>query len=153
MNQQEPSVEVVTKPSAVDAFFNRAFGWLVKIGLGLPHNFLLEVRGRKSGRVYAMPVNLLDRNGRRYLVAPRGYTQWVKNALASGEAVLAKGGRRERVELKPVPEQDRPDLLKAYLDRFKLSVQRFFPIPAGSPVEAFQPLSGRYPVFEVITKP
>src|SRR5262249_7845601 len=97
--------------------------------------------------------NLLDRNGRRYLVAPRGYTQWVKNALASGEGVLAKGGRRERVELKPVPEQDRPDLLKAYLDRFKLSVQRFFPIPAGSPVEAFQPLSGRYPVFEVITKP
>jgi deazaflavin-dependent oxidoreductase (nitroreductase family) len=152
MNRQEPFAEAVTKPSAIDSFFNRAFGFLVKIGLGLPHNFLLEVRGRKSGRVYATPVNLLDRNGRRYLVAPRGYTQWVKNALASGEAVLVKGSRRERVELKLVPEQDRPDLLKAYLDRFKLTVRRFFPIPAGSTVEAFHLLAGRYPVFEVISK-
>src|SRR5262249_44574031 len=104
MNQQESSVETFAKPSAVEALFNRAFGWLVKIGLGHPYNFLLEVRGRKSGRVFATPVYLLDYTERRYLVAPRGYTQWVKNALASGEAVLVKGSRRERVELKPIPE-------------------------------------------------
>ena len=74
MGDQELSSRQFTEPSAVERFFNRAFGFLVKIGLGLPHNFLLEVRGRKSGRVYANPVNLLERNGKRYLVAPRGYT-------------------------------------------------------------------------------
>jgi len=135
-----------------DRFVNRAFGFLVKIGLGLPHNFLLEVRGRKSGRVYSTPVNLLERNGKRYLVAPRGYTQWVRNVIASGEAVLAKGARRESVRLEMIADNDKPEILKAYLDRYKLTVQRYFPIPAGSPLEAFQPLISQYPVFEVIAK-
>jgi len=151
-DQVTPSSQF-TKPSAVDRFINRAFGFLVKIGLGLPHNFLLEVRGRKSGRVYSTPVNLLEHNGKRYLVAPRGYTQWVRNVIAIGEAVLVKGARRERVSLKMIADDDRPEILKAYLDRYKLTVQRYFPIPAGSPLESFQPLTPRYPVFEVIAKP
>ena len=71
------------KPSAIDRFINRAFGLLVKIGLGLPHNYLLEVRGRKSGRTYSTPVNLLELGGKQYLVAPRGYTQWVRNVAAN----------------------------------------------------------------------
>jgi len=150
-NQELPSRQF-TEPSAVERFFNRAFGFLVKIGLGLPHNFLLEVRGRKSGRVYANPVNLLERNGKRYLVAPRGYTQWVRNVIASGEAVLVKGSRRERVSLEMIADDDKPEILKAYLDRYKLTVQRYFPIQAGATVEAFQTLVSQYPVFEVLDK-
>jgi len=49
----------------MDRMVNRAFGLLVKLGLGLPHNYLLEVRGRKSGRVYSTPVNLLELDGKR----------------------------------------------------------------------------------------
>jgi deazaflavin-dependent oxidoreductase (nitroreductase family) len=152
MSDQEPSSSQFTKPSAVERFFNRAFGFLVKIGLGLPHNFLLEVRGRKSGRVYSTPVYMLERNGKKYLVAPRGYTQWVRNVIASGDAVLARGFRRERVHLEMIADNDKPEILKAYLDRYKLTVQRYFPIPAGSPLEAFRPLISQYPVFEVIAK-
>jgi deazaflavin-dependent oxidoreductase (nitroreductase family) len=152
MGDQEIPSGQFTKPNAVDRFFNRAFGFLVKIGLGLPHNFLLEVRGRKSGRVYSTPVNVLELSGRRYLVAPRGYTQWVRNVIAVGEAVLVKGARRERVALEMIADDDRPEILKAYLDRYKLTVQRYFPIPAGSDLESFQPLTPRYPVFEVITR-
>src|SRR5215510_6688933 len=151
VDQELPSRQF-TEPSAVDRFFNRAFGFLVKIGLGLPHNFLLEVRGRKSGRVYSTPVNVLERNGKRYLVAPRGYTQWVRNVIATGEAVLVKGARRERVSLKLIADNDRPEILKTYLDRYKLTVQRYFPIQAGAPVEAFQPLAPQYPVFEINVK-
>jgi hypothetical protein len=40
--------------------------------------------------------------------------------------------------------------LKAYLDQFKKEVQGYFPVPAGSGVEAFQPLVGNYPAFELI---
>jgi len=152
MDDQEQPSGLFNKPNSVDRFFNRAFGFLVKIGLGLPHNFLLEVRGRKSGRVYSTPVNVLERNGKRYLVAPRGYTQWVRNVIAIGEAVLVKGARREHVSLKLIADDDRPEILKAYLDRYKLTVQRYFPIKAGAPLEAFQPLAPQYPVFEINVK-
>jgi deazaflavin-dependent oxidoreductase (nitroreductase family) len=145
----EPSTHF-NQPTAADRFFNRAFGFLVKIGLSLPHNYLLEVRGRKSGRIYSTPVNLLEMNGKRYLVAPRGYTQWVRNIEASGEASLVKRGRRQVFRFQAVDDHAKPEILKAYLDRFKLTVQRYFPIPAGSPVEAFQPLAARYPVFEIV---
>lgn len=145
----QPSTKF-TPPNAFDRFANRAFGFLVGIGLGLSHNYLLEVRGRKSGRIYSTPVNVLELGGKRYLVAPRGHTQWVRNLEAGGEAILKKRGRRETFRIQPVGDDAKPELLKAYLDRFKSTVQRFFPIRAGSPAEAFQPLVAHYPVFEII---
>jgi len=138
------------KPSAIERLFNAVFGFLVRLGVGLPHNYLLEVRGRKSGRVYSTPVDVLVLNGRRFLVAPRGYAQWVKNAQASGRVTLKKGTHREEAELRAIPDSDKPEILKAYLDRFKLTVQRYFPLRAGSPAEDFVPLVGRYPVFELL---
>ena len=150
MSDSHKSPEQFMKPSAFDRFVNRAFGFFVKMGLGLKHNYLLEVRGRKSGRIYSTPINLLDLDGKRYLVAPRGYTQWVKNAVASGEVTLAKGGKREKFRLRPIDDEAKPEILKAYLDRYKLTVQRYFPIPAGSAAAAFETLAERYPVFELI---
>ena len=148
---QSPSTQF-TEPNVIDRFFNRAFGLLIKIGLGLSHNYLLEVRGRKTGRIYSTPVNLLERGDKKYLVAPRGYTQWVRNVIASAEASLVKGLKREDVYLKAIADEAKPDILKDYLDRYRKTVQRYFPIQAGSPVEAFQPLAARYPVFEVMLK-
>jgi deazaflavin-dependent oxidoreductase (nitroreductase family) len=137
-------------PSPVERFFNRAFGWLVALGLGLRHNYLLEVRGRKSGRVRATPVDLLDLGGKRYLVAPRGRTQWVRNAEAAGEVALRRGRRRERFRLRALGPEEKPEILKAYLDRFAKTVQRYFPVPAGSPREAFVALTAEYPAFELL---
>jgi apolipoprotein N-acyltransferase len=137
-------------PTRTERLFNRLFGALVGLGIGLPHNFLLEVRGRRTGRTFATPVDVLAHDGRRFLVAARGETQWVRNARASGRVVLRKGLRREELRLRAVPDRDKPVLLKAYLDRFKLTVQRYFPVPAGSPAEDLAPLAGRYPVFELL---
>jgi deazaflavin-dependent oxidoreductase (nitroreductase family) len=141
--------------TAVEKLFNRAFGVLVGLGLGLKHNYLLEVRGRKSGHVYSTPINLLVVSGpgapeKRYLVAPRGRTQWVRNAETAGEITLKKGGAREKYRLRPVPDNDKPEFLKLYLERFTPTVQRYFPIEAGSPVEAFRDVAANYPVFELI---
>ena len=61
-------------PTAVERIFNRVFGFLVGIGLGFSYNYLLLVRGRKVGRLYSTPINLLERGGKRFLVAPRGQT-------------------------------------------------------------------------------
>jgi deazaflavin-dependent oxidoreductase (nitroreductase family) len=138
------------KPSSVEKFFNCVFGLLVGLGLGLRHNYLLEVRGRKTGRLYSTPVNLLEFRGKRYLVAPRGQTQWARNAQASGEISLKKGTSRRRFRLRALPNDEKPEVLKAYLDSFTTTVQRYFPIPAGSPVEAFVALASEYPAFELL---
>lgn len=136
-------------PSATERMLNRAFGLLVGLGVGLRHNYLLQVRGRTTGRVYATPVNVLELHGRRWLVAGRGRTQWVRNAEAAGEVVLRKGRRRERCRLRPVPDAEKPEILRAYLDRFAPTVQRYFPVKAGAAAEAFAPVAARYPVFEL----
>ncbi len=144
------SANAFLKPSPAEKVFNRIFGFLVGLGLGMRHNCLLQVRGRMSGRLYSTPVNVLDREGRRYLVAPRGEAQWVRNARASRQVMLKKGRRRESFELLVIPDEAKPEILKAYLDSFKTTVQRYFPIPAGSGPEAFAPMSSRYPVFELL---
>ena len=140
------------RPTTVDRAINKLFGLLVGLGLGLPHNYLLQVRGRKSGRIYSTPVDVLDRDDKRYLVAPRGYTEWVRNAIAIGTVSLKKGRRSEAFGIRLLSDDEKPEILKSYLDRYKLTVQRYFPVPAGSPTEAFRPLTGEYPVFELITK-
>jgi len=145
-----PGAPDYRKATAAERLFNRAFGVLVGLGLGLPHNYLVEVRGRKSGKIYSTPIYLLEMNGKRYLVATRGRTQWVRNAEAAGEVTLKKGRARQPYRVRAAPESDRPGLLKAYLDRFKTTVQRYFPVPAGSPPEAFAEIAGNYPVFELL---
>jgi hypothetical protein len=92
----------------------------------------------------------LEYKGKRYLVAPRGRTQWVRNAEAAGEVTLKKGSSRSTFRLRPLPDAGKPEILKAYLDSFKREVQRYFPVAAGSPVEAFVELTANYPVFAIV---
>ena len=133
-----------------ERIFNRVFGTLVGLGLGLPHNYQLQVRGRKSGRLYSTPVDVLEHGGRRFLVAGRGETQWVRNARASGRVTLRKGTRRAECRLRALSDREKPEVLKAYLDRFKMTVQRYFPLPAGSPAEEFAAVAANHPVFELV---
>lgn len=140
---------IYNRPNFVEHYFNKLFGFLVGLGLGLPHNYLLVVCGRKSGRNYSTPVNVLSYSGKRFLVAGRGYTQWVRNALATGEVVLRKGRQSERFTIVSISDDAKPEILKVYLDRFRRTVQRYFPVPAGSPAAALRPFASRYPVFEL----
>jgi deazaflavin-dependent oxidoreductase (nitroreductase family) len=144
------SLPTFREPSAAERLFNHIFGFLVGLGLGFSYNYLLQVRGRKSGKLYSTPINLLELNGRRFLVAPRGRTQWVRNAEASGEVTLKKGSTRQKFRLRPIPDAEKPEILKAYLDAYKREVQQYFPVPAGSPPAAFAELASSYPVFELL---
>lgn len=144
------SLPVFREATGVEKIFNRVYGFLVGLGLGFSYNYLLEVRGRKTGKLYSTPIDLLELNGTRYLVAPRGRTQWVRNAEAAGEVTLKKGRTEQRFRLRAIPDADKPEILKAYLDNFKREVQRYFPVAAGSPVQAFATLAQSYPAFELI---
>jgi deazaflavin-dependent oxidoreductase (nitroreductase family) len=141
---------IFLEPKPIEKIFNRAFGYLVGLGIGPGYMYVLQVRGRKSGRLYETPVNMLDVEGKRYLVAPRGRTQWVRNAEATGEITLKKGRSRQRYRLRPIPDEEKPPLLKLYLESFVTAVQRYFSVKAGSAPEAFREVAPNYPVFELL---
>ena len=136
-------------PSSGEKLFNRAFGFLAGLGIGPSFIYLLEVRGRKSGKVHSTAVNLMELDGKQFLVAPRGRTQWVRNAEAAGEVTLKRGARR-RYRLRPLEESEKPHVLKTYLTNYKSAVKKFFPIPPGAPVEEFATIAAGYPVFELL---
>ena len=146
------SLPAFREPTSIERLFNRAFGFLVGLGIGPAHIHVLEVRGRKSGKLYRTPVDLLRLNGKQYLVAPRGQTQWVRNAGAAGEITLKRGSVRQQFRLRAIPDAEKAPILKAYLDSFKAEVQRYFTVPAGSPTEAFGKVASYYPAFELLTK-
>ncbi len=144
------ALPVFRAPTAVERLFNRSFGFLVSLGWGFRYNYLLQVRGRKTGRLYSTPIDLLELDGMRFLVAPRGRAQWVRNAEASGEVTLKKGSKSLQFGLREVSGTEKLEILKAYLDQFRGEVQRYFPVLAGSPADAFLEISDSYPAFELI---
>jgi deazaflavin-dependent oxidoreductase (nitroreductase family) len=152
MAKMAPAAVEYRQPGSAERLFNRFWGWMVGLGLGFSYNYLLEVRGRKSGNIYSTPIDLLKLNGRRYLVAPRGRTQWVRNAEAAGELTLKKGSHRQVFTPRPLSEEEKLPILKAYLDRFRTEVQRYFPIKAGSDPESFRAVAKDYPAFELQPK-
>ena len=140
------------KPSGGEAFFNRAMGFLAGLGIGPSFIYLLQVRGRKSGKIFSTPVNLMEFDGKQVLVAPRGKAQWVRNAEAAGEISLKRGSTRLRFALREIADVEKPPILKEYLDRYASAVKKFFPVEPGSPVEAFRGIASKYPVFELVAK-
>src|SRR5919204_2207635 len=100
--------------------FNRIVAWLTQRGISVYGSRVLAVRGRRSGEWHTTPVNLLEYQRERFLLAPRGVTQWVRNVRAGSEAELRIGSRREAVRLVGIGDSDRlkVELLRAYLRRW-----------------------------------
>ena len=113
---------VFREPTSGEKAFNRVFGFLVGIGIGFSYNYLLRVRGRKSGKLYSTPINLLERSGKRYLVAPRGRTQWVRNAEAAGEVTLKKGKALQNFRLRAVSDEENAIFLWPQVRRQRCSL-------------------------------
>ena len=129
---------------------NRLYGWLTGLGLGPSHSYLLEVTGRRTGKMRTMPVNILRYEGKLFLVATRGHTQWSRNVLARRQVTLKRGRVRLEFSLRLVEDAEKPEILKAYLNCFYWMVWRFFPVSRGAPAVAFAAIAAQYPVFELI---
>ena len=99
--------------------FNRLVAALTRVGVSVAGSRVLEVRGRKSGEPRRTPVNPLTLDGTRYLVAPRGHTQWVRNLRAQGEGRLLRGRRAEEFSASEVADEEKPAILRAYLEKWK----------------------------------
>ena len=106
--------------------FNPLVALLTRLGISVAGSRVLEVRGRKTGEWRPTPVNLLRFEGGRYLVAPRGQTQWVKNVRVNPEARLRVGRRTETFTAVELPDGDKEPMLRAYLKRWKWESGQFF---------------------------
>jgi deazaflavin-dependent oxidoreductase (nitroreductase family) len=139
------------EPSRGDRIFNGSVGFLAKIGISLFGAHVLAVRGRKSGEWRTTPVNLLTHDGEKYLVAPRGQAQWVRNMRVAGGGELRVGGRVQTFTVTELADADKPAILRLYLKKWAWEVGRFFgkDISHTSPEETLLGIAPGFPVFRL----
>lgn len=132
--------------------FNRTVAVMTRLGVSVWGSRVLRVKGRVSGEWRSTPVNLLHFEDDRYLVAPRGETQWVRNLRVAGTGELVLGRRREAFRAVELDDREKPPLLRAYLKRWKAEVGVFFGgVSATSPDEDVEREATRHPVFRIET--
>ena len=131
--------------------FNPAIVGLTRLGLSVRGSRELRVRGRTSGEWRHNPVNLLAHDRERFLVAPRGRTQWVRNLERAGTGELRVGRRVEPFRGVPVADADKVDILREYLRRWKAEVGVFFDgVGPDATDEQLAAIAPGYPVFRVV---
>jgi deazaflavin-dependent oxidoreductase (nitroreductase family) len=137
-------------PTGLDRMFNSTVGLLTRAGISVMGSRVLAVRGRKSGEWRTTPVNLLTVQGDRYLVAPRGQAQWVRNLRAAGQGELRVGRRAERFTATEMADADKPPVLREYLRRWGWEVGRFFEgVTADASQEQMRGIAPGFPVFRI----
>ena len=134
--------------------FNGAVSGLTRLGISVMGSRTLSVRGRTSGEWRTTPVNLLTMEGRHYLVAPRGQTQWVRNLRAAGSGELRVGRRVQSFTATELTDGQKVAVLRAYLKRWKVEVGVFFDgVGATSSDEELARIAPDHPAFEIAYGP
>lgn len=131
---------------------DRAYRLLTRLGLGASHRQLLSVRGRRTGRVYTTPVDVMELDGRRWLVAAYGPGSWVRNARAAGEVVLSRGGRSRTYRVVEAEPSEAIPVLRRYLAEVRIAGPYFDATP-DSPDDALLAELPRHPVFALVPTP
>ncbi len=138
------------RPGLVTRWMNRALAWVASLGFTPSDTVAIETRGRRTGRRRVTPVTWVGLEGRRYLVSPRGESEWVRNVRAAGgEAVIRRRGR-QAVRLEEVAPDRRAPILQAYLRKTKLATRQHFGVDPEAPLEEFERIAARHPVFLIV---
>ena len=124
-------------PYARPPLFTRRIFNPIAMRFGISGTKALAVRGRRSGEVHRVPVIPVDVNGTRYLVSPRGETQWARNLRVAGEGELQSRRGVQRFHAVELPVSERPPVIAAYRELAGRAVKSFFekmPDAADHPV-------------------
>lgn len=122
-----------------------------RLGLSMKGARVLSVQGRKTKEWRSTPINPLSLGGKRYLVAARGETQWVRNLRITRTARIALGRKTETVRVEEVPDSEKPPILRAYLEAWSWEVGRFFAgVRADSSDSDLARIAPTHPVFRVV---
>jgi deazaflavin-dependent oxidoreductase (nitroreductase family) len=140
---------VYHKPSGLTKFFNSVFGLFAGIGLAPKKSVMIEVKGRRSGEPRSVPVNWVEYDGNRYLVSPRGESEWVRNVRADGGQAVLRHGKRESVRLEELPAGERAPIIQAYLRENAMSTKQHFGIDPKSDIAEFERIAHLHPVFRI----
>ena len=122
---------------------------LLRLGIAPQMTYLLTVRGRRSGKLYSTPINLIEHGDDRWLVAPYGVVNWVRNARAAGQVTLTRGRRSECVKITELGPDDSAPILKEYVQRNAIT-RPYIDAPPDAPAEAFAAEASRHPVFKIV---
>jgi deazaflavin-dependent oxidoreductase (nitroreductase family) len=139
------------RPNRVANALNRLLAAVHAIGLAPNYMVILEVRGRRSGRIISLPLVMVVIEGERYLVSMLGAkAEWVQNVKAAGGNVTLRHGRREEARLEETPADRRAPVLKAYLKRAP-GARPHMPVDKDAPLSEFERVSAQFPVFRVVS--
>jgi deazaflavin-dependent oxidoreductase (nitroreductase family) len=131
--------------------FNRFIAFLTRRGVSVRGSRVLAVRGRTSGEWRTTPVNLLELGGSRYLVSPRGNTQWARNLRAAGTGELRVGGKVEAFRARELEEDEKVPVLRSYLKLWKFEVGTFFEGVGPDSTDAeLRAVADRHPAFQIL---
>ena len=144
---------VYHKPSGVTKVFNRVFGMFAGKGFAPKNNIVIETKGRRSGQARSVPVNIVDYEGRRYLVSPRGESEWVRNVRADGGRAVLRHGQRTPVQLEELPAGERAPVIQKYLRENAMATKQHFGIDPKSDIAEFERIAALHPVFRITETP
>jgi deazaflavin-dependent oxidoreductase (nitroreductase family) len=130
---------------------NWVFRWMTKVGVGASYRFILTVPGRKSGRLYSTPVDVMDHEGSRWLVAGYGPSNWVENARAAGEVTLSRSGRAEVLGVEDASAAESVPVLRKYMREVRVTRGYFDALP-DDPDDAIAAELPRHPVLRLAPK-
>jgi deazaflavin-dependent oxidoreductase (nitroreductase family) len=136
------------RPSRGRRVGDAIIGVFARAGL-VPSTYLLTTRGRKTGRPLTHPVTVVERDGRRWLVAPYGPVSWVHNARAAGRVTVRRRRDRRDYAIREVPPVEAGPVLKRYV-AIATATRPYFQADKDAPVEAFVAEADRHPVFELL---
>jgi deazaflavin-dependent oxidoreductase (nitroreductase family) len=139
------------KVSLGNRLINWVFRILTRFGLGASYRFILTVRGRKTGRLYSIPVDVMEYGGDQWLVAGYGVTNWVRNARAAGEVTLARGGRSQRFSVEEAEIQETVPVLRKYITEVPVT-RPYFDARPDAPDQAIAAELARHPVLRLIPR-
>lgn len=136
------------EPDRVARYANAVIRWLAESGVSIAGTRALRVRGRKTGQPRSVVVNLLTVDGAEYLVSPRGDTQWARNVRAAGVVETGPRWRRRRATVTEVEDDDKPEILRRYLDRWYWQVKGYVgAVTPESSRDELRAAGARIPVF------
>ncbi|KIF73179.1 deazaflavin-dependent nitroreductase family protein [Streptomyces sp. 150FB] len=138
------------KGSPLTIRLNSAVGWLARHGLSFMGTTELSVRGRKSGQLQRVPVNLHTHQDVQYLVSARGHSQWVRNMAAAGGGELRTGRKVRTFTARALPDSEKLPILRTYLERWGWEVDQYFQgVTAKSSDEEIIASAPDHPVFVI----
>ena len=128
---------------------NRILKLVLRTGLKLGTTYILSVKGRNTGGLHSTPVVIVEMNGERYLVAPYGPVNWVRNARAAGAVTLSRGGNSEALHIEELEPEESAPVLKEYV-AIAPATRSCFAVGPDSPVRDFVDEAPRHPVFRLV---